>query len=692
LFGLLAVRVAAADPSPSPAPVRAPDPEAVPGEAATVPVPSPTPQPDPSTTSPPPVRGPSPRLGFGIAPAATADSKSATEQRHVAAEVCASHDPACDWVATFSSLEKRSIARTLIRRGLEIEAQPWGKLIDEVVVENEDVFAEDNWLQFFNAFHYTTREGRVRGELTIQSGEVWDQDRVEESARRLHDPLYTSVVALLPVKSRTPGAVKLLVITRDIWSLRLNTQYTYQQGSLTNLAFSLSENNFLGSRDVVAASIAMDPGAIAIGPYFIEKNLLGKHLNLTIKFDEIITRQAGLAYDPATNTFKPIAGDPVGVQDGNSIHSEGSSASIALSKPLWSLASEWGWGTSFSYKNSVARSFTGSDPRASVGNPYELYTDPESGLPYEFRLKTWSVSANGVRQWGAKYKQQVSAGYTVSSQKSSLLDTPTFTNAEGSVAAQFEDDVFPRSEVISQPHVSWSLFQPRYATVRNVSTYELAEDINLGPTASATLAQGLSALGGDTNFTRPTLGLGWIFPWAADGFIHPSASGTMRFQSSAPHGWSSIDNTATAQLRVASPTFEWFRVLAQAEVATQWHNTQNSFYAIGSDSGLRGYNVNEFRSARSDSSRRATGQLEFRTVPVPWSVFRVGAVGFYEVGGVAESLQRMSLHSDVGFGVRLLIPQTSRELFRFDLALPLQDAVGNPAFHPHFIAGFASYF
>ena len=35
----------------------------------------------------------------------------------------------------------------------------------------------------------------------------------------------------------------MLVVTRDIWSLRLNTQYTFQQGSLTNLTMAFSENN-----------------------------------------------------------------------------------------------------------------------------------------------------------------------------------------------------------------------------------------------------------------------------------------------------------------------------------------------------------------------------------------------------------------------------------------------------------------
>jgi hypothetical protein len=638
------------------------------------------------------------RVGFGLGPKVTIDPKSTLEQRHAAELVCAAHDAHCDWVATFSSLEKRSIIRTLLRRGLEVDPEPWGKQIQEVLVENEDVFAEDNpkvWgfeipVQFFNNFHYTTREHRVREELTIQAGEVWDQARVEESARRLHDPLYTSVVALLPVRSTVPGQVILLVVTRDIWSLRLNTQYTFQQGALTNLSFSLSENNFLGSRDVVAASVVMDGGAIAVGPYFIDKDFLGKHISVTVRADEIITRQAGKMFDPATNMFTPIAVDPKGLQDAHTLHSEGSDASVSVGLPLWSLASEWGWGTSFTYSNAIARSFTGVDPRTTMSDPYELYTDPNSGLPYEYRSKSTALSLSGVRQWGSAYKHQVSFGYTLSSFKASVL--PQYQNLDPTTLAQFATDVFPRSETISQPYVGYAFFEPRYSTVRNVGTYELAEDVSLGPSFSASLAQGLTALGGDLNFTRPSLAVGYVWPLAKDGFIHPSASGTMRFQTDGPHGWSSIDNSATAQLRAATPTLDWFRLIAQAEVDTRWHDTQNSYYVIGSDSGLRGYNVNQFRSARSDSSRRAIGQLEMRTVPVPWWVFRVGAVAFYEVGGVAESLQHINLYNDVGFGLRALIPQTSRELFRFDLAFPLQATPGTGAFAPHFLAGFQSYF
>jgi hypothetical protein len=161
-----------------------------------------------------------------------------------------------------------------------------------------------------------------------------------------------------------------------------------------------------------------------------------------------------------------------------------------------------------------------------------------------------------------------------------------------------------------------------------------------------------------------------------------------------PHGWSSIDNSASVAIRAVTPGYRWFRVVAQAEVDTFWHDTQNSYLSntIGSDSGLRGYAVNQFRSTRSPNGRRASGTVEVRSTPVPWWVFRAGGVAFYEVGGVDTTLQSMALYHDIGVGLRLLVPQTSRELFRFDLAFPTQAVPGAPAFGPHFIAGFDSYF
>jgi len=607
--------------------------------------------------------------------------------RHAAEALCAAHDPSCDWVSTFSSLEQRSIARVLAARGYIVEPEPWGKIIGHVIVVNEDVFAEQNLLQFFNIFHYRSRPNRVREELTIQAGEVWDQKRVEESARRLHDPLYSSVVALLPITTGDPGRVDLLVVTRDLWSLRLNTQYTFQQGALTNLAASISENNLLGTRDVVAFGFSMDQGAIAFGPTFLDKDLLGQHINLQVSASEIITREADKVLDPATGQLVTDTFDSAGLLDAGIFHSEGQAASISLSRPLWSLATQWGGGISASYTNHIVRSFTGNN---AENDPFELFTDPNSGLPYEFRYRTWAVTPSALHQWGTDYKQAVTLGYTVSDQTPSLL--PSFSMFDPTAVKQFVADVFPRTELISSPFVTYSIYQPRYRVLRNVQTYDLAEDLQVGPSASATVAQGLAALGGDFTFTRPTVSGSWTFPILHDGFISPSAGASMRFQGNTPNHTSSIDNSADIALHIASPNFPHFRIVAYGELDFEWNNTQNQFYAIGSDSGLRGYNVNEFRSPTGTNARRAIGQVELRTTPLPIWVFRAGAVAFYEVGGASSTLSNLALYNDVGFGVRALVPQLNRDVFRLDVAFPLQATTDTSAFAPRIIAGFASYF
>src|SRR5690606_38234642 len=182
------------------------------GTALAQPAPAqPAPAPPPTTTPAPPV---TPRTS------GDADAKrSATEKRLAAAAACHAREPTCDWVTTFSSLEKLSIGRALASLGLEVEPAPGGKVIGRIRIYNEDVFAEKNWLRFFNLFHITTRETTIRNELTVGEGQVWDDELIAESARRLKDPLYTGVVALLPVKGSEPGKVDLLVVTRDIWSL-----------------------------------------------------------------------------------------------------------------------------------------------------------------------------------------------------------------------------------------------------------------------------------------------------------------------------------------------------------------------------------------------------------------------------------------------------------------------------------------
>ncbi len=601
---------------------------------------------------------------------AGADATSARAERQRAEQRCAARDPSCDWLATLSPLERASVGRALARRGLTIEPAPWGKVIGKVHIHNEDVFAEKSrFLQFFNLFHYTTREGPIRDELAIVEGELWDQERVEETGRLLRDPLWSSVVAVVPVRSARPGKVDLLVVTRDIWSLRLNTKYTFQQGKLTDLSLSLSENNFLGTRSVLAAAITMDQGAVAVGPLFIDKNLFGQHVELRARVDAVLNRDA--------------------LFDG-SLSREGSQSTIAISRNLWSLASKWGAGATFTHRYAIDRSFVGTSPRPVRcpldGSPCQTtgfnpsMVPDEEKLPFIYEMRRWGLSTFAVRQWGGRaLKQQLSLGYGIDSQRPQLLDSFPGTPEQ---RAPFIAAVLPRSELTSVPSIGYGLFTPRFRTMRNVSTFDLAEDIRLGPEFDLSYGVGLEVLGSDRNFQRGSVGVGWTVPWCRDGFVRATASASTRRQDGR---W--IDNTASATLRVVTPTYEFTRLVALFTVATRWNDESNRFFAIGSDDGLRGFAINEFAG-----QRLARANVEVRTTAFPLWVFRVGGVLFYDLGGADDTFGQMKLYSNVGYGFRMLIPQTSRELFRFDLAVPLEDGVRTKRGQPHFIAGFESAF
>jgi hypothetical protein len=628
---------------------------------AQAPVPPPHPSaPDPTASQPPAAPSPKPPPPEPPPPAVPKQpprpSEAALLDRELAEEQCAAHDPSCDWIATLSSLERASVVRALIARGYVLEPSPWNKVIGTIRVYNEEVFAEPTrFLQFFNHFHVTTKEATTRAESVVAPGEVWDQLRIEETARRLRDPLWTSVVAVVPIVSATPGTVDVLIVTRDIWSLRLNTQYTFQEGKLTNLVMSLAENNFLGRRDVLAAAMTMDQGAIAVGPLFIDKNLLGEHLDFRAQLNDILTR------DDLTKH--------------STLHSEGTQSTITLTRPLWSLASEWGAGVTFTHRFAIDRQYLGTKLRAFD------YVDPVTmeATPFErqYEMRRWGVNAYVTRQWGTALKQQLSFGHSVDSQRPRPLAGFTGDAAE---RAAFIAGVLPRSEVTSVPFIEYAFFTPRYRTLRNVLTFALAEDVRTGPDLDVTLGFGLEALGSDENFQRLSSAFGWTFPLSRDGFVRVATGLGSRYQQGE---W--IDNNATWSVRVAAPAVaERIRFMAQSSLSTRWHDTQNQFYAIGSDTGLRGYGINQFIGQRYFNF-----QFEARTLPYALWVLRLGGVAFYDLGGAADSLAQLRLHQDAGLGLRMLIPQTSAQLVKFDFAIPF-DGVNRGA--ARFLAGFGSEF
>lgn len=628
--------------------------------------------------------------------------------RALAEQACTAKDPSCDWLATLSSLERATVRRALAKRGYTVDPSPWGKVIGNVHVYNEDVFAENSAvLQFFNNFHVTTREFAIRIETVIGAGEVWDQERIEETARRLRDPLWSSVVVVIPVTSSEPGKVDMLVVTRDVWSLRLNTRYTFQSGKLTDLTLALSENNFFGTRKVLAIAVDMDQGAIAMGPLFIDKNVLGKHIELRARFDVIANRDDFLNGFPGLGAIREDTGE------GGWTY-EGTQSSLSVTKPLWSLASKWGGGATFTHRYATDRRFFSTSIRpvrcpldggdcatritSMPDEPGEFdpnTTPAEELFGVEYAMRRFSTSVFTSRQFdgrlaGAKLKQQVALQYAFSRIRPEPLDTFAGNAAQRDA---FIRAALPRSETLSEVAASYGFFTPRFRSLRNIQSYDLAEDIRFGPDFSVSVGLGLESLGGSANYQRASASVGWTFPWCRDGFVRPSVGiGGKRQPGLIDSDF--VDANASAALRIVTPTYWYARLVASLSTATAWNRSIPGLpgpFFLGSDDGLRGYLINEF-----DGQRLARGNFELRSIPTPLWFLRVGAVVFYDVGAVPDTWRTFSVakhvHHDAGVGLRALIPQSNRELFRFDLAFPLDDGERTAAGTPRFIASFEQFF
>jgi hypothetical protein len=570
------------------------------------------------------------------------------------------------------SLEQQSLGEALAGRGLRIDPAPAGKVIREVYVTNQEVFSQHDWyFQLLNVFHRTTREGILAREILLAPGQRYDQALVEESIRNLQEPPtltlatgrtfippeVSSVVVIVPVVSPVPGTVDLLVVTRDLWSLRFNTDFEFQQNTLSFLATSLSENNLFGWRKYVALNYQLDLGAAAVGPTYFDPNVLGTRL--------VFYASANAWYTRGTT------------------HYEGNNESFTLRYPLFSLASRWGGGVGLIHQDQVARNFLGTSPRPYVILEAPPSTDPVPGIepvPYQFRRRILAVDANVVRQFEGPVMQRLTAGFRFDDRRSLVL--PDFPY-DATIAGLFLARAAPITERRSGPYLQYDMFTPKYVVFRDLNTFDLRENRRLGPSMSLAVAFGVPELGADFRTFAPSASVGWaVAPGGGFGAI--SVTGSARLLQGRLQ-----DQSLSGTLFLASPIWRRaLRLVAEGDINAVRADTTRTLFSLGGDTGLRGYVIGD-RQGTSE----ADAHIELRSLPVAiWSQ-RVGGLLFYDIGDATSSFSSMFAYQDVGLGLRWLIPQLNTTVVRVDWAVALVSSQFTPAGFPgRFSAGFAQVF
>ncbi len=567
------------------------------------------------------------------------------------------------------TLERGAVDTALAARGLAIDPAPAGKIIGTIHVVNLEVFqpSDGGFLEWFNHFHRATREDHVRRESLLASGTPYDPALADETVRNLrnqsvydsNDTGLSSVVAIVPIQAAVPGTVDLLMVTRDLWSLRFNSDWSFEPitGYLYTLNASLSENNLFGWRKQVALVFLMDPGEMRLGPNYIDPNVLGTRLRFSAAFYEIWARQLG-----------QIAAGP----------REGSAALGRLEYPLYALSRRWGAFVEGSYTDNVVRTVSGASqtlydpnlvdsPCVAPGGP----DDPTGALIGDcaYRSHVGAVTSGVTRSFPRDWLiQRVTLGNAFGLNRRSFL--PDFPS-DPALRASFAQTFFAASERYSSLYLQYDAFTPHYRTYRNLDTFDLGEDKRLGPSVTLKAGQATTWLGSEQDF----------FLWRGEAHVNAALFGG--FQSVGAswegrrYGYGDRDELVTGQVLAATPVLaRALRVVAFATSGFMVNNVHRDFVYVGAIEGMRGYPVNEFYGYAY-----YLAHLELRSMAVPMASLRVGGLVFADAGHAAMSLKELAFYDDAGLGLRLLIPQLNAEVLRCDWALNFRTA-GIPAGWP----------
>jgi outer membrane protein assembly factor BamA len=521
--------------------------------------------------------------------------------------VAAAHGGTYDRLGAY---EREAVDEVLAKHVLAIDPSPGDKRIGSIQIVNLEVFSEkDGFLEWFNIFHRTTRDEIIRRELLFRTGAMWNQELIDETLRNIRDPFLSNVVVILPVKSTTAGVVDVLVVTRDVWSLRLNSNFQIHDGVLRLLNLSIAENNLFGWRKTASMRFNMDQGIFWIGPHYSDPNIAGTRLKLYSDFSTIFNRE--------TQAY------------------EGTSSNVHLTYPLWSLASVWAGSAKFSHTDYISRRYVGSD----------------AVLEYENR--GFNVVTRGLASIGRSVKHQFSLTHRLIDFESALVHSadPTVWNA-------------PNSRRESELIVGYRLYTPQWMETRDVDTFDFREDYRVGPDVSVSIARAFEFLGSNEEYTGLSAAASWMFALPKEAFIRLKGSWYGRLQDGAL-----FDHSLGGSFYGVSPRLgRYARLITRFKVGVRLENgSGNLGYQLGGENGMRGYSIGAF-----EGESYLLGQLEMRTMPLHMGFVRLGGVVFWDMGHAAAKFSELDPHHDVGVGFRLLIPQANPYVLRADWAFGLQ--------------------
>ncbi len=519
-----------------------------------------------------------------------------------------------------SELEARTVRRALGPAPVFDDA-PEGKRIESVEIARLPVFDEDDPVpDFVNVFHMQSREQSIRRELLFKPGDRYQGERVQETLRNLQLLPQFGVVVLVALKGCQPGQVRVVVIVRDLWSLRLNYDLEANDKSLNYLQLNLSEDNLLGTRTRAGGIFSLQPDRYSFGGLVLHPRVAGTKIDTYALGRVYVNRDSGQA--------------------------EGSAVTLSVYRNLVALSDKWAFLAGAGWVIEQTR-------RYSDG----VLLQTKEHVPLVYHTSVQRAGAQVTRSYGLQQKLDWTSGVEPNRRRYRATRRPEDSEQ---AFADFEREELPVSDTRLSPFFMLEQRTSRYLATRDVETLSLQESYRHGQPVALRVYPAARSLGSSRNLLGTAAWLGYT--WAlGDGLLRVVGSSSIERSAAAQQ-----QASAQAALRLVSPKLSFVRFVADGALVATYRNYLNRQLILGGASRPRGYPISAFRDP---SGAAASAELRTSAVNI-WSA-RVGAAAFYDVGGVGKQLADVELHQSVGAGVRILFPQLNRQVFRVDWAAPL---------------------
>lgn len=485
----------------------------------------------------------------------------------------------------------------------------------------------DRIVDLANSMHTTTRAYVIRRESLMRVGEPYRKVIADETARNLRRLSQVSLVVCVAFKGKDDEHVRFVMITKDVWSLRLNWDLKTGAGGLESLTLQPIETNIAGTQQSVGSTVLVLPESTSVGMGYSVPRVSGRRLALITDAAVIINRERG---------------EP-----------EGSAGIAAIERPLYSTRTNYSWGVAVSWRDEVLRRYV----NAQLSTFDTRLTPEPDGIPWAYRGRRFTHTAHFTRSWGWAKKVDLTFGAEINKR---VYRTPDLSVYNPVAVREFLDTRVPVSDTRVGPFAQVRAYSNDFLRVLNMETLGLQEDVRLGHDLWLKTYPIADVLGSSRTF----LGLFAAAQYTAairDGVASVGVESTTEAQPD-----QIADGSFEGWVRLATPRLGIGRVILDARGISRYRNYlhRNSF--IGGDDRLRGYPSNFFVGKDA-----VAGNVEFRSRPIRILTAQLGFTAFYDAGDAAASLDQLAIKQSVGGGIRFLFPELDRRIFRIDVGTPL---------------------